>query len=716
MTDIAPFLFEAAESAPIVPSMGRFLLPLCITEEELHILLGAALYYAEVDACHEVRHLIPLMQAMEYIGQVEYAACMGFFEDLTEPECDNYLPYAPFADYWPMNPYNDPDTVPDGYLVPPFTRNTDLEYPEIFGYKASDIFVPFAAINIAPETILTLNYPQIKITVRGSGQIELDLLSVQLGGFAVIKVGSPPNIGDILGEIVIETGLRIIDLDNDSASIPPETDIVIAEEINIEAAVNETTDVYVVFLPKINDQLPPAGFGGGIRSIGLCGFEQDAIMAGIEDVRYNELTGGLDKRIEGVWAEFATCEQLVACAPEGGGGGGGAAAIKTTNVSFAATPFVTTSSSYVNAGNAFSFTPAYSKMLVICHNMIMSNTAGGAAVANARITFNGVGGDSAQNGTAIGNTQRIIAVSENFTGMTVGVAHNIAIELKTGGSGTAAFSAAHTLQFTIIEFDDLSALFVEDVRIVGREIQKKIGGVWLTVTDSLDAILDSIDSQISSIVATNVSQQNTINTHTSQISILNSTTALHTSQIADHETRIDSLEGDMNDVESDVIAIQVLNATQNTRLSSLETNVNGMEILVGKMAFGGVWAQNHSLNSSSYFWSMLIGTGYVAGEGFRSNSNGLTLSLSDARLDENQVTHVYAGIKMLSAPTGSLQWRVNGSAYGSLNYVGVGGISEGWLRVPNVAGTTFQIEFLGFGDFYLRTLYFLGRGENNPFA
>jgi hypothetical protein len=230
-----------------------------------------------------------------------------------ESDCLNYPNYAPFISYLPLNPFNEPDEIPDGYASPPFLINSDLDYPESFGYAETDVFVPFTAITIAPENILTVNYPTVKISVFGSGQIELDLLSVQQGGYAVLKVGSPPNILDILGEIAIETGVKVIDLDTDSLSIPPETDVVIAEEINIEALAGVQTDVYIVFIPKLNDSLLPLGFGGGIRTIGLCGFENEATTMGIEDIRFNPETCTFEKRVLGVWEDIENGDDWLLC-------------------------------------------------------------------------------------------------------------------------------------------------------------------------------------------------------------------------------------------------------------------------------------------------------------------------------------------------------------------------------------------------------------------
>jgi hypothetical protein len=230
-----------------------------------------------------------------------------------ESGCNNFLPSAAFVVYEPQNPYNNPDYIPDDLYAPPWFVNDELEYPEALGYRATDVFVDPGAINIDPIDIITLNFPRIEITVKGGGQLEIDFLAVQAGSAAILKIGSMPNIGDIITGGIIEEGVRIIDLNNDSLSVPPESDIVISEEVNIEAEPDELTTVYIVFMPVIDDSLIPLALGGGIRQIGLCAFESMAGSTGVEDVRFNQETCFLEKRINGEWLPVEGFEYLAEC-------------------------------------------------------------------------------------------------------------------------------------------------------------------------------------------------------------------------------------------------------------------------------------------------------------------------------------------------------------------------------------------------------------------
>jgi hypothetical protein len=219
----------------------------------------------------------------------------------TEGDCFEYPLSAPFIDYEPQDPFNEPDYIPPPYLMPTFMLNDELEYPEILGYQATDVFVPFGAVNIDPIDLATMNLPRLILSVKGSGQIELDLLAVAFGGIAVIKVGSMPNIADIVLDNVYDTGIQVIDLEIPTGTIAHAGNVKRGTEINVEAAEGVTTLVYIVFSPKVNDSIIPIAFGGGVRTIQLCGFEQEGQIMGLEDIRFNPETCAFEKRIDGVW-------------------------------------------------------------------------------------------------------------------------------------------------------------------------------------------------------------------------------------------------------------------------------------------------------------------------------------------------------------------------------------------------------------------------------
>lgn len=495
-------------------------------------------------------------------------------------DCLNYLPYANFLTYEPQNPYNQPDYVPPNYLVPPFFLNDALQYPESLGYENTDVFIDPAGLNIDPINVATLDFPNIVIQVVGAGQIEVDFLAVQQGSFVVVKVGSYPNIADLILSGIVETGVKVIDLNNDNVGVPAESDVVISEEININGAVNEITSVYCVFIPALDDSLIPLRYGGGIRQIGLCGFEGTAAVS-IEDVRYNVTTGDLEKRIAGVWSVFATCEQLVACAPSGGGGGGGAAGAKVKVSTFNIVPsnFNTTSTTFVNAATLVIMTKTYSKALVIASNVSI-NHSGSSGTAVIRLVREGNTGVDANEIASVGSTNKPMSIADRWENIEDG-GTSYTLQMKVGSGGTASLTNNTTVIITVIEYQDAADLYVEDVRISGRELQKKIGGVWITVSESLNAILSVIDAQIANIIAVN-------NTQNSQISSIITVNNTQTANITNLQTRMTTAENNIITAQTDIDALEVavngaiaVNNAQNLTLVDYDARLDALEAGAG---------------------------------------------------------------------------------------------------------------------------------------
>lgn len=182
-------------------------------------------------------------------------------------ECLAYPPFAGFITYSPQNPYTQPDFVPDGYELPPFYINGMDNEHDLPNYERGDVIVNFGAINLDVGFELE-NAPQIVLCLEGSGVVELKLLSIAQGGVVVITVDNPPDIFDILAGIISDD-LLIVDLNQDIISLPPETATEIIQEITIETEGEH--NIYLTFLPILDDSLIPLRFGGGLRAVDLCG-------------------------------------------------------------------------------------------------------------------------------------------------------------------------------------------------------------------------------------------------------------------------------------------------------------------------------------------------------------------------------------------------------------------------------------------------------------
>lgn len=208
--------------------------------------------------------------------------------DCAEQEIDNCLEYpnnATFISYNPQNPHTEPDFVPDGYPSQPFFKFGSIipeSIPgwlegfvsdwltEMTGYEPDDVL---SVINSFPifadwQDLLTSGLPRITLSFSGKGIVQIRLLLVPFGGRALVSVDVEPDIGDILAGI-FEGNVRSIELERDLSSIPLETDIDHIEEVVLTEDTEHT--IYITFLPTVDNTLIPLKYGGGIRSVTLCG-------------------------------------------------------------------------------------------------------------------------------------------------------------------------------------------------------------------------------------------------------------------------------------------------------------------------------------------------------------------------------------------------------------------------------------------------------------
>jgi len=190
----------------------------------------------------------------------------GFCQDLSG-DCLFYAMFADFITFTPQNPYTQPDLIPEDYLQPPFFLNGKDNSHNLPQYNQGDVLLDIGSVSLELGFDLA-NAPTIDLCLEHEGTLELHLLSIPLGGVAVVTVDYQPNILDILAGII--TGdLLIVDLNQDNLSLPPETAKVIIQEIEITEDIEH--HVYITFLPVIDDSFIPIRFGGGIRKIELCG-------------------------------------------------------------------------------------------------------------------------------------------------------------------------------------------------------------------------------------------------------------------------------------------------------------------------------------------------------------------------------------------------------------------------------------------------------------
>lgn len=202
--------------------------------------------------------------------------------DLCGEDCsDELLPTHQIITYDPQDPHTEPETVPDGYLLPPFWVFGEVlpEFitdwfggliGELTGYNLTDVLLTVGSFPILADwfDIVGFSLPYIAIETNGIGTLELHLLAVPFGGRALITIDELPTLSDIVSGLWNDSD-SMVDTVLDITSIPPETatEIIIEREVTVD----EPHIFYVTFIPVIDDEFIPLGFGGGLRSVVWCG-------------------------------------------------------------------------------------------------------------------------------------------------------------------------------------------------------------------------------------------------------------------------------------------------------------------------------------------------------------------------------------------------------------------------------------------------------------
>jgi len=256
------------QDLPFVDQTSRVPLVYRVNQTEFTQILSAIMTGGDL-AFPDIAHELELIWA----NPNEYGVSEDFCLDYETAD-------SSMINYYPMDPFTEPEELPDGYLMPPFWVFGDV-LPEfigdwfddlledITGYLPTDVLSTIGSFPILGDwgDIVGANLPRFDITVDGKGTLELHLLSVPFGGRALITIDEIPDIVDILAGAWLESDW-LVDLDRDYTSIPPESLEVMVVEYPIETTGVHT--VYVTLLPVVNDSLVPLSFGGGLRQITWC--------------------------------------------------------------------------------------------------------------------------------------------------------------------------------------------------------------------------------------------------------------------------------------------------------------------------------------------------------------------------------------------------------------------------------------------------------------
>lgn len=271
-----------APVAGIFDNSGGDMRTVCFNPAWSPILTGALsrLTVSELylsDGEETVQDVLKFMNLIAGIGDNPCAP-----QSITETQCAYYPSWYAGIEYIPHNPFNPSGTFDPLYPVAPFFRfaNIDTVLPDwlenffqssienVTGYLENDVFVSYLSVPTVQNPFDGLDYPTIKITVQGSGKLSLHLLAVPAGGRALVSIGDTVGIDDIFTALWSKDD-RILELNRDIFATVPETDVDVIEEIFLET--DGTHEIYIMFLPVVNDETPFLQYGGGFRGYELCG-------------------------------------------------------------------------------------------------------------------------------------------------------------------------------------------------------------------------------------------------------------------------------------------------------------------------------------------------------------------------------------------------------------------------------------------------------------
>jgi len=297
MAYVAPYLLST-ETLNALPD-GAFIVPVCTTRERFAKITNA-LWAGGFDDSElgSYDHLVDFLNAIPRIR----AGC-----EYEPNEACNQIPLdSPLLSWYPESPFSPNETVPSGYNYHPYTVVTNSIIDQIvlqfgLGYQVGDVLTDFQKIPIGSSWsdllgAQYLNFPRVRISgLEGAGVASIKLLSIPQGGRAFIVV-------DDIIHLTPQDNV-FIELDMDLTSFPPETNIENTYSVTIESAGAHHIDV--IFIPALDVTFIPLFFGGGIRSIELCGFGVSPMTTGCCDEtnnllrRQNELLTKLYEVVKG---------------------------------------------------------------------------------------------------------------------------------------------------------------------------------------------------------------------------------------------------------------------------------------------------------------------------------------------------------------------------------------------------------------------------------
>lgn len=207
--------------------------------------------------------------------------------EIPTDDCRDLAPHHPAIEWYPHNPYTNPNWTGPGYAIGAWYVAQDA--------GLIDATPGSVVTDIAHVRVGVGDNAEFRLKVTGTGEVELHLANVFSGGMGIIRVD---------GAIVDS-----VDMSQDATSVPPETENVTIWEWAFTTP--GAHEIIVNLVPVADDSLtPPFRYGGGLVKVSLCGFapmEANNVIR-VQDCILQQSADGL------TWTDVA---DLTACMPAG---------------------------------------------------------------------------------------------------------------------------------------------------------------------------------------------------------------------------------------------------------------------------------------------------------------------------------------------------------------------------------------------------------------
>jgi len=238
-----------------------FILPICTNRERFFLMLQALQYFRSRTEDHQnLDQLIDFLEAWAYVGNPQDSPCFPDVDTEREQnECIEFPTDATILSYAPQNPFTQPDYIPPGYIAVPFIVVTEGSPLALVGFKIGDVISGYLSPPILTPA-LGEGVARIRVSFDGIGKAELHLIKIPSGGMALITHDDNPLTA------------QFITLNLDVVQLPPETENIDIVEIDFDTPGRHHIDIS--FLARFNDEITFLTYGGGLRKVVLCGFDQ----------------------------------------------------------------------------------------------------------------------------------------------------------------------------------------------------------------------------------------------------------------------------------------------------------------------------------------------------------------------------------------------------------------------------------------------------------